>query len=639
MRKLLFFALGLFLAAPLFAFALTAVSTVGQGGTGRSTFTASQLIYGNGVKALSSVATTTASCSGSASCSPFTIIGSSPVTISASGGTGSSGTVSTSTNETAGFLSYWTSNSATPALLGKVATGTISNGTNITVTNGGAASIIGTGITINLSGQVSTANGGTGLSNPGSLSTAALLLFNGSGGASTLQPATDGTVLQSTGSGSTFTAAALNLATAASITGLLPVTNGGTGSSTLVKGAVLYGGGNGTSYQAEATGTVTCSGTASCGAGSYVLGSSLTITGSGSGGGSGTVSTSTNEVAGRLSYFTSNSGTPALLGQVATSTLSTAGPINITGAHGFLVGGSNATINCSVAGTSQDGCLAQADFTTFNNKQNALTTPTFPIILSGTTISFGGLSTSTAAVVGNLPYFSGVNTFANVATTTLSGSGSITVTAGAVVIGASPISVTCASCTTAVSVATANGFAGSSSGGTTPALTLTTSITGLLKGNGTAIAAAAYTDFPTISANSLLANITGSAAAPASLATSSIFTWSAGFSQTSASIAQIEHHSFTYATSTAFTGTTTIPLETGYGETWNSIQCYTDAGTLNTQVGYGTASTTMLNASTTIGTVSYASNNVMTAGNKVKVDIGTPASSPTKITCTEKDTN
>lgn len=49
---------------------------------------------------------------------------------------------------------------------------------------------------------------------------------------------------------------------------------------------------------------------------------------------------------------------------------------------------------------------------------------------------------------------------------------------------------------TAVSVATANGFAGTSSGGATPALTLTTSVTGLLKGNGTAISAAsAGTDY------------------------------------------------------------------------------------------------------------------------------------------------
>jgi len=49
---------------------------------------------------------------------------------------------------------------------------------------------------------------------------------------------------------------------------------------------------------------------------------------------------------------------------------------------------------------------------------------------------------------------------------------------------------------TAVSVASANGFAGSSSGGATPALTLSTSITGVLKGNGTAISAAtAGTDY------------------------------------------------------------------------------------------------------------------------------------------------
>lgn len=49
---------------------------------------------------------------------------------------------------------------------------------------------------------------------------------------------------------------------------------------------------------------------------------------------------------------------------------------------------------------------------------------------------------------------------------------------------------------TAVSVATANGFAGSSSGGATPALTLSTTVTGILKGNGTAISAAvANTDY------------------------------------------------------------------------------------------------------------------------------------------------
>lgn len=44
-----------------------------------------------------------------------------------------------------------------------------------------------------------------------------------------------------------------------------------------------------------------------------------------------------------------------------------------------------------------------------------------PITTTGT-LTFGGLSTSSAAVVSNIPYFSGVNTFANVATTTLTAS-------------------------------------------------------------------------------------------------------------------------------------------------------------------------------------------------------------------------
>jgi len=59
---------------------------------------------------------------------------------------------------------------------------------------------------------------------------------------------------------------------------------------------------------------------------------------------------------------------------------------------------------------------------------------------------------------------------------------------------------------TAVSVASSNGFAGTSSGGTNPSLTLTTTVTGVLKGNGTAIsAAAAGTDYaPPTSGSAIL---------------------------------------------------------------------------------------------------------------------------------------
>lgn len=49
-----------------------------------------------------------------------------------------------------------------------------------------------------------------------------------------------------------------------------------------------------------------------------------------------------------------------------------------------------------------------------------------------------------------------------------------------------------------ISIASSNGFAGSSSGGTTPALTISTSITGILKGNGTAISAGTAGDVDSI---------------------------------------------------------------------------------------------------------------------------------------------
>ena len=92
---------------------------------------------------------------------------------------------------------------------------------------------------------------------------------------------------------------------------------------------------------------------------------------------------------------------------------------------------------------------------------------------------------------------------------------------------------------------------------------------------------------------------------------------------------------FTYATSTAFTGTTTIPLGTAFvAETWSAVQCFTDIGTLNVSFYDGTNRMTMLIASTTVGTVGLITNNTFTAAEKRYVDIGTPLTAPTKISCT-----
>lgn len=92
---------------------------------------------------------------------------------------------------------------------------------------------------------------------------------------------------------------------------------------------------------------------------------------------------------------------------------------------------------------------------------------------------------------------------------------------------------------------------------------------------------------------------------------------------------------FTYATSTSWSATTTIPLGPAYvGETWNGVKCFTDAGTLNVSFYDGTNRMDLLNASTTVGTFTLSTNNIFTSSEKRYVDVGTPASSPRKISCT-----
>lgn len=61
----------------------------------------------------------------------------------------------------------------------------------------------------------------------------------------------------------------------------------------------------------------------------------------------------------------------------------------------------------------------------------------WPLIRSTNALSFGGLSTSSAAVIGNIPYFSGVNTFANVATSSLTASSPLSLSQPISVIGLS----------------------------------------------------------------------------------------------------------------------------------------------------------------------------------------------------------
>jgi hypothetical protein len=72
--------------------------------------------------------------------------------------------------------------------------------------------------------------------------------------------------------------------------------------------------------------------------------------------------------------------------------------------------------DCDTASGSVFGCLASADWTTFNSKQATIGV-TWPITLSGVTIGFNGLSTSSAiSAASGLLYATGVNTMASIST-------------------------------------------------------------------------------------------------------------------------------------------------------------------------------------------------------------------------------
>lgn len=92
---------------------------------------------------------------------------------------------------------------------------------------------------------------------------------------------------------------------------------------------------------------------------------------------------------------------------------------------------------------------------------------------------------------------------------------------------------------------------------------------------------------------------------------------------------------FEYATSTTWTGTTTRRLGTAtVAETWNYAECYTSAGTVNVSFYDGTNRMDLVPASSTPAKYALSTNNTFTAREKRIIDLGTPASSPTAVSCT-----
>ena len=277
-----------------------------------------------------------------------------------------------------------------------------------------------------------------------------------------------------------------NIATA------LPVTSGGTGLSTIpTNGQLLIG--NGTGYTLNP----------------LTPGSGITI-----GNGAGTISVTNSGVLSILAGSGISASTPA--GNV---TVTNTGVLSFAGGSTGLTPAAATVGAVSLAGTLVAGyggtglnTYAVGDII-YASGATALSR--LADVATGNALISGGVTTAPSwGKIGLTTHVSGTLPIGNGGT-----NGTATPTAGAIAYGTgSAIAYTAAGTTgqvltsatagtptwstpasgtvTAVSVVSANGLAGSSSGGATPALTLSTTVTGLIKGNGTALsAAAAATDY------------------------------------------------------------------------------------------------------------------------------------------------
>lgn len=142
-----------------------------------------------------------------------------------------------------------------------------------------------------------------------------------------------------------------------------------------------------------------------------------TVWPTGGSGGTGTVSTSTNETAGRVPYWTTTSGTPAKLGEIATSSITINAPLTSAGTAGYVLGGSGWTIDIDDI-KAADLDLTDITLNDFTNDAGFLTTvdisddtnlaATWPIVLTGDTLSTAFSTTTNSGMsAGNLYVGSG----------------------------------------------------------------------------------------------------------------------------------------------------------------------------------------------------------------------------------------
>ena len=269
-------------------------------------------------------------------------------------------------------------------------------------------------------------------------------------------------------------------------------------------------------------------------------------------------------------------------------------------------GGTTPAISISQATTSTNGYLSSTDWNTFNGKQPAGTYVTSVGATSPVT-STGG-TTPTIAIPAATTSASGYLTSTDWNTFNNKGSGTVT----------------------AVSVSSANGFAGTSSGGATPALTLTTSITGVLKGNGTAISAATSGTDYSAGTSALTTGILKSTTTTGALSIAVAGDFPTLNQNTTGSAATLTTARSIYGSS--FNGSADIagPITGTYGGTGvnNGSNTITIAGNLSHSGAFTQNFTATANTAVTLPAgATAASNNLLSSATAVGIVTGTPSSS------------
>lgn len=409
--------------------------------------------------------------------------------------------------------------------------------------------------------------------------------------------------------------------------GAYPYALGGTGTTTPNIGQVVWWGT--TNQKGIATGTITCAGTASCGAGSYVLGNSLTITGASSG--SSPFASSSAFTAGQIPYATNTNGTPINLSAVSTTSATISSGLTYSGTFGALVGGVAGNLTCTTGSNTTFGCLTAANFLIFNNKVGTSSNATagqlaYFTTTSGTPALISGVATGTVANGAGISVTAGQSVIGSGLTITNTGVTSLTATSPLsrdTATGA--VTISCPTCSTAtflypfIYATTYNVLSAAS---TTPFW---------FQGNGTyGLFASSTSVFDTASTTGLTVNsdlyIPNSANPAPGTTGGRIWVDTSTASSSIHFVANGTESALFASTSVAFTVATTSPVGTTTiviaGSTrkviYDQIGCTSVGGTVNVGFGNGTAtSTSPLVVSGTSLTTTYTTlttNNSFTQG-------------------------